>query len=61
MLKIVISVLGVFFFGRKVLSVDDEVVLDLGCKSCARVYLAILGRGGTSWLNQIIRDTRMAR
>ena len=43
-----------------VLSVESEVALDLGCKYCARVYLAILGRGGTSWLNQIVRDTGMA-
>jgi len=43
-----------------VFSVESEVALDLGCKYCARVYLAILGRGGTSWLNQIVRDTGMA-
>jgi len=43
------------------LSVDDEVALDLGCERCARVYLAILGRGGTTWLNQIVRDTGMSR
>ena len=42
------------------LSVESEVALDLGCKYCARVYLAILGRGGTSWSNQIVRDTGMA-
>jgi hypothetical protein len=42
------------------LSLDDEVALDLGCERCARVYLAVLGRGGTSWLNQIVRDTGMA-
>jgi len=41
--------------------VESEVALDLGCKYCARVYLAILGRGGTSWLEQIIRDTGMHR
>lgn len=40
---------------------ESEVALDLGCKYCARVYLAIVGRGGTSWLNQIIRDTGMKR
>lgn len=40
---------------------ESEVALDLGCEYCARVYLAILGRGGTSWLNQIIRDTGMKR
>ena len=39
---------------------ESEVALDLGCKYCARVYLAILGRGGMSWPNQIIRDTGMA-
>ena len=43
------------------LAVTSEVALDLGCKLCARVYLAILGRGGTSWLEQIIRDTGMQR
>ena len=43
------------------MTVDDEVALDLGCERCARVYLAILGRGGTSWLNQIVRDTGMSR
>ena len=42
------------------MSVDDEVALDLGCERCARVYLAIIGRGGTSWLNQIVRDTGMS-
>jgi len=44
-----------------VLGVESEVAIDLGCKYCARVYLAILARGGTSWLNQIIRDTGMKR
>ena len=43
------------------MSLDAEVALDLGCERCARVYLAVLGRGGTSWLNQIMRDTGMAR
>ena len=43
------------------LCVESEVALDLGCKYCARVYLAILGQGGTSWLEQIIRDTGMRR
>ena len=43
------------------LIVESEVALDLGCKYCARFYLAILGRGGTSWLEQIIRDTGMGR
>jgi len=43
------------------LSVDDEVALDLGCERCARVYLAILRRGGVSWLKQIMRDTGMRR
>jgi len=42
-----------------VLVVESEVALDLGCKYCARLYLAILGRGGTSWLDQIREDTRM--
>jgi len=60
-LKIVISVLAVFCLRATVLSVDDEVALDLGCERCARVYLAILRRGGTSWLNQIVRDTGMTR
>lgn len=41
------------------LVVESEVALDLGCKYCARVYLAILGRGGTSWLEQIMEDTSM--
>ena len=41
------------------LAVESEVALDLGCEHCARVYLAILGRGGTSWLHQIIEDTSM--
>ena len=40
---------------------ESEVALDLGCKYCARVCLAILGRGGMSWSNQIIRDTGMPR
>jgi len=44
-----------------VLVVESDVALDLGCKYCARVYLAILGRGGTSWLEQIIRDTGMRK
>jgi len=44
-----------------VLVVESEVALDLGCKYCAQVYLAILSRGGTSWLEQIIRDTGMHR
>ena len=35
------------------------MALDLGCKYCARVYLAIWERGGTSWLEQIMADTRM--
>ena len=35
--------------------------MDLGCKPCAKVYLAILGRGGFSWQNEIIRDTRLSR
>ena len=35
--------------------------MDLGCKPCAKVYLAILGRGGVSWQNEIIRDTRLSR
>jgi hypothetical protein len=39
---------------------ESEVALDLGCKYCARVYLAILMRGGMSWPNQIVRDTGMA-
>lgn len=43
------------------LVVESEVALDLGCKYCARVYLAILRRDGTSWLNQIIQDTGMRR
>lgn len=43
------------------LALESEVALDVGCNYCARVYLAILGRGGTSWLNQIIRDTGMKR
>ena len=38
---------------------ESEVALDLGCKYCARVYLAIWARGGTSWLDQIMEDTRM--
>ena len=40
---------------------ESEIALDLGCKPCAKVYLAILGRGGVSWQNQIIRDTRLSR
>ena len=43
------------------MSLDAEVALDLGCERCAKVYLAILGRGGVSWVNQIMRDTGMAR
>ena len=35
--------------------------MDLGCKPCAKVYLAILGRGGVSWQNEIIRDTGLSR
>ena len=38
---------------------ESEVALDLGCKYCARVYLAIWERGGTSWLEQIMKDTSM--
>ena len=38
---------------------ESEVALDLGCKFCARVYVAIWERGGTSWLEQIMKDTRM--
>jgi len=38
---------------------ESEVALDLGCKYCARVYLAIWERRGTSWLDQIMEDTRM--
>ena len=41
------------------LSVESEAALDLGCKYCARVYLAIFRRSGTSWLRQMIQDTRM--
>jgi len=44
-----------------VLAMESEVALNLGCQYCARVYLAIVGRGGTSWLEQIIRDTGMGR
>lgn len=35
--------------------------MDLGCERCARVYLAIFRRGGISWMNEIVRDTRMHR
>jgi hypothetical protein len=42
-----------------VIAVESEVALDLGCKYCARVYLAIWERGGTSWLEQIMEDTSM--
>ena len=38
---------------------ESDIALDLGCKYCARVYLAIWERGGTSWLEQIMEDTRM--
>jgi len=38
---------------------ESEVALDLGCKYCARVYLAIWERGGMSWRDQIIEDTSM--
>jgi len=43
------------------LSVDEEVALDLGCKLCARVYLAIFRNNRVSWLEQIMRDARMSQ
>ena len=41
------------------MSLDDEVALDLGCKRCARIYLAIFRNEGVSWMDKIIRDTKM--
>ena len=41
------------------MSLEAEVTLDLGCKLCARIYLAILRRGGSSSLNEMLRDTEM--
>ena len=43
------------------MSLGAEVALDLGCKPCAKIYLAILSRGGVSWENQIMRDTGLSR
>jgi len=43
------------------LDVESEFALNSGCEYCARVYLAILCRGGTSWLKQIVQDTGMRR
>ena len=33
--------------------------MDLGCERYARIYLAIFSNEGVSWLDKIIRDTKM--
>lgn len=43
------------------MSLDSEVVLDLGCERCAHVYLAIFCRDGVSGMNEILGDTEMRR
>lgn len=41
------------------MSVDNEAALDLGCKLCAWVFLAVSRRDGLSWLEKIIRDAKI--
>ena len=41
------------------MSLEAEVTLDLGCKLCARIYLAVLRRDGSSCLDEVLRDTEM--
>lgn len=43
------------------MSVDNEVALDLSCRLRARVDFSIFRNEGLSWLEKIIRDTKMGR
>ena len=44
-----------------VMRAHDVAAANLSCEYCARVYHAILNRGGVSWLNEIMRDTGIRR